>query len=304
MLFHYKAGLSQVEGILEFADDTVTNYSRPSPTIESTSDDAQNRNSFVLEIEASPSTILFKPFIKFVKAADPPTVAKSDKKETVRKPSVKYAEQYRKPSKTSNVRGNQRNWNNLKSQQGEKGRTCPTNTHKSTLPRPAVHKTHRPQMRPIRPNVNAAQPKRTSFHKPAHSYNKRPFQRTSALKSQFRDPRVATVNRKFPTVNRKLPTINRKFPTINRKLPTVNRKFSTGNTKFSTADMGNKGKVIKASACWFWKPSHNLSNKGPNSNSGNSQNRIDDKGYWDSGCSRHMTCNISYLSDYEPFDGG
>nr|GEZ95750.1 hypothetical protein [Tanacetum cinerariifolium] len=37
---------------------------------------------------------------------------------------------------------------------------------------------------------------------------------------------------------------------------------------------------------------------------GSSQNHIDDKGYWDSGCSRHMTGNISYLSDYEPFDGG
>nr|GFA28321.1 ribonuclease H-like domain-containing protein [Tanacetum cinerariifolium] len=35
-----------------------------------------------------------------------------------------------------------------------------------------------------------------------------------------------------------------------------------------------------------------------------SQNNIDDKGYWDSGCSRHMACNISYLSDFEPFDGG
>nr|GEX02766.1 reverse transcriptase domain-containing protein [Tanacetum cinerariifolium] len=31
---------------------------------------------------------------------------------------------------------------------------------------------------------------------------------------------------------------------------------------------------------------------------------IDDKGYWDSGCSRHMTGNISYLSEYEPYDGG
>nr|GEU72476.1 hypothetical protein [Tanacetum cinerariifolium] len=37
---------------------------------------------------------------------------------------------------------------------------------------------------------------------------------------------------------------------------------------------------------------------------GSSQNKIDDKGYWDSGCSRHMTGNISYLSDYEPFDRG
>nr|GEV59861.1 putative ribonuclease H-like domain-containing protein [Tanacetum cinerariifolium] len=39
-------------------------------------------------------------------------------------------------------------------------------------------------------------------------------------------------------------------------------------------------------------------------NDGCSKNSIDDKGYWDSGCSRHMTGNISYLSDYEPFDGG
>nr|GEZ52908.1 hypothetical protein [Tanacetum cinerariifolium] len=37
---------------------------------------------------------------------------------------------------------------------------------------------------------------------------------------------------------------------------------------------------------------------------GNSQNKIDYKGYWDSGCSRHMTDNISYLSNYEPYDGG
>nr|GEZ61698.1 hypothetical protein [Tanacetum cinerariifolium] len=34
------------------------------------------------------------------------------------------------------------------------------------------------------------------------------------------------------------------------------------------------------------------------------KNNINDKGYWDSGCSRHMTGNISYLSEYEPYDGG
>nr|GEV48396.1 hypothetical protein [Tanacetum cinerariifolium] len=34
------------------------------------------------------------------------------------------------------------------------------------------------------------------------------------------------------------------------------------------------------------------------------ENVIDDKDYWDSGCSWHMTGNISYLSDYEPYDGG
>ncbi|GJW26871.1 putative ribonuclease H-like domain-containing protein [Tanacetum coccineum] len=34
------------------------------------------------------------------------------------------------------------------------------------------------------------------------------------------------------------------------------------------------------------------------------QDNIDDKGYWDNGCFRHMTGNISYLSEYEPYDGG
>ncbi|GKE99567.1 hypothetical protein Tco_0022918, partial [Tanacetum coccineum] len=31
---------------------------------------------------------------------------------------------------------------------------------------------------------------------------------------------------------------------------------------------------------------------------------IDDKGFVDSGCSRHMTVNIAYLSDFKEFDGG
>nr|GEZ55593.1 hypothetical protein [Tanacetum cinerariifolium] len=56
-------------GLLEFADDTITNYSRPSPAIESNSYDPQNRNPSVTENEASSSTILSKPTIKFVKAS-------------------------------------------------------------------------------------------------------------------------------------------------------------------------------------------------------------------------------------------
>nr|GFA41378.1 hypothetical protein [Tanacetum cinerariifolium] len=59
----------------------------PSPTIESTSDDAQNRNPSVTKSEASPSTISPKPFIKFVKAADC-TEVKTNKVEAARKSSV------------------------------------------------------------------------------------------------------------------------------------------------------------------------------------------------------------------------
>nr|GEY61875.1 hypothetical protein [Tanacetum cinerariifolium] len=189
----------------------------------------------VTKTEASPSTISPKPFIKFVKG------------------EPKKLEQSEFPTVRLGVK---------------KGRPCPKNncSNKSMTPRTVIHKPYRPPIRPVRPNMNVAQPKKTSFHKLAHSYSKRPFQRTLAVRSEFRALWI--------------PTVNRKISTVNRKFPTVNRKFSTGSTKFSTADMGKKG------------------------NAGNSQNHIDDKGYWDSGCSRHMTSNISYLSDYEPFDGG
>nr|GEV70061.1 reverse transcriptase domain-containing protein [Tanacetum cinerariifolium] len=159
-------------GHLEFADDTVTDYSRPSLTMESTSGDDQNRNSSVPKTDASPSTITSKPFIKFVKPNDSPSKSK--------KPPVKYAEQYRKPNKKPNVRGNQRNWNNLKSHQ-------------------------------LGPNF-----------------------------------------------------------------------------------------VMKKKACFNSGDFNHLAYDVEKC----SQNNIDDKGYWDSGCTRHIISNISYLSDYEPFDGG
>nr|GEX04248.1 hypothetical protein [Tanacetum cinerariifolium] len=58
----------------------------------------------------STSSIISKPKIKFVKAADSPTVIKTSKDETVRKPYIKYAEMYRKTSKSSNVRGESMLW--------------------------------------------------------------------------------------------------------------------------------------------------------------------------------------------------
>ncbi|GJS23022.1 ribonuclease H-like domain-containing protein [Tanacetum coccineum] len=47
----------------------------------------------------------------------------------------------------------------------------------------------------------------------------------------------------------------------------------------------NQANAVKASACWGNPPT-------------------DDQGNVDCGCSRHMTGNISYLSDFQEFDGG
>nr|GEX63062.1 hypothetical protein [Tanacetum cinerariifolium] len=55
-------------GLPECADDTVTDYSRPSPTVESSSKKDKNRNPSPSENVASPITP--KQFVKFVKASD------------------------------------------------------------------------------------------------------------------------------------------------------------------------------------------------------------------------------------------
>nr|GEV69820.1 hypothetical protein [Tanacetum cinerariifolium] len=192
----------------------ITDYSRPSPTVASTSAEGQNKNSTTSKDVASPNTP--KPFVKFVKPKDSQSESKTNKQETPKKPQVKYAEQYRHSNKKPNVKGNQRNWNNLKSYQlGPE----------FVLKKKACFSCG-------------------DFSHLANDCRKRVQRETT------------------------------------RKFPTASRKFPTGSTKIHTADIGRKGKA------------------------GSSQNNIDDKGYCDSGCSRHMTGNISYLSDFEPFDGG
>nr|GFA45758.1 hypothetical protein [Tanacetum cinerariifolium] len=84
-------------GLLKCADDTVTDYSRPSPIAESTPNHLQNSSPSASETGASDSTILTKPAIKFVKAVDKaaerPT---TDKVETAKKPAVRCTEMYRR----------------------------------------------------------------------------------------------------------------------------------------------------------------------------------------------------------------
>nr|GEX10523.1 hypothetical protein [Tanacetum cinerariifolium] len=236
-------------GLPEYADDIITDYSRPSPTVESASGDDQNRNPSVFETVASPITP--KPFIKFVKPKDSQSKSKTGKTESPKKPPVKYAEQYRKPNKKPSVRRNQRNWNNLKSHQlgpdfvmkkkacfncgdfNHLAYDCRKRVRKTITPKPVAHRPYRPSQRLVRTNMNGASLNRTSFNKQAHSYGNRPFHKTSAVRSPYRPSWVPTVN----------------------------------STKSPTTDMGMKGKAVNPSACWFWKPSPNLSNKGSKNNS-------------------------------------
>ncbi|GJR42701.1 retrovirus-related pol polyprotein from transposon TNT 1-94 [Tanacetum coccineum] len=65
------------------------------------------------------------------------------------------------------------------------------------------------------------------------------------------------------------------------------------NSAVVNAVRANQVNAVKASACWVWRPTKL-----------NSHPQKEDQGYVDSGCSRHMTGNMSYLSDFKEFDGG
>nr|GEU75399.1 putative ribonuclease H-like domain-containing protein [Tanacetum cinerariifolium] len=127
-----------------------------------------------------------------------------------------------------------------------KGKNWPKGNyaHKNVTPRVVLLKTGTSSIAVSRPNMNVAQLKMTFFAKTTHSNVKRPFPRKSTVRTQPRVPRVSTVIEKIPTVDLKFPTAKSTF----------------------IAALGNKGKAVKASACWIWRPKQNTTEKGPNYN--------------------------------------
>ncbi|GJX10875.1 putative ribonuclease H-like domain-containing protein [Tanacetum coccineum] len=104
---------------------------------------------------------------------------------------------------------------------------------------------------------------------------------------------------------------------INQNLNTVRPKAVVNAARpkaVVNAVKGNNVNVVKASAYWVWKPKTKVLDHVSKRNSasitlkkfnyGNPQIDLQDQGVIDSGCSRHMTGNMSYLTNYEEIDGG
>ncbi|GKB06864.1 putative ribonuclease H-like domain-containing protein [Tanacetum coccineum] len=89
-------------------------------------------------------------------------------------------------------------------------------------------------------------------------------------------------------------------------------EFFRPNSAVVNAVRANQVNVVKASACWVWRPtklnSASITLKRHNYVDARGRSKVihkkKDQGYVDSGCSRHMTGNMSYLSDFKEFDGG
>ncbi|GJS72241.1 putative ribonuclease H-like domain-containing protein [Tanacetum coccineum] len=117
-----------------------------------------------------------------------------------------------------------------------------------------------------RPIVNDERTASNVFNK-AHTHVRRPFNKSTINKNNNLKEKVNTVKGNVTT---------------------------TGPKAVVSVNKGNKANAVKASACWVWRPKQK----------GNPQLELQEKGVIDSGCSRHMTGNKSYLSDYEEIDGG
>ncbi|GJT19746.1 hypothetical protein Tco_0878452 [Tanacetum coccineum] len=131
----------------------------------------------------------------------------------------------------------------------------------------------------------------------AHSTVKRPIYNNTTFKNSNFNQRVNTVKDKNVNTVRPKAVVNAARPKA-----VVN------------AVKGNNVNVVKASACWVWKPKTKVLDHVSKHNSasitlkkfdyGNPQMDLQDQGVIDSGCSRHMIGNMSYLTDYKEIDGG
>ncbi|GKC06196.1 hypothetical protein Tco_0997806 [Tanacetum coccineum] len=121
-----------------------------------------------------------------------------------------------------------------------------------------------------RPTVNSARPASNVFNR-AHSHVRRPF-----------DKHTTNKNSNF----------NEKVNNVRENVTSVGTRAVVNDNK------GNEANAVKASTCWVWRLKHKVLDHG------NPRLELQEKGVIDSGCSRHMTGNKSYLSDYEEIDGG
>ncbi|GKD68677.1 putative ribonuclease H-like domain-containing protein, partial [Tanacetum coccineum] len=161
------------------------------------------------------------------------------------------------------------------------------------VPRAVLMKTGLRSLNTARP-VNTAHPKTivysarpmSHFSKSAQSTVKRPYQIRTTLTNKNFSQKVNTAKGKFYTARPKA---------VNTARP---------NSAVVNAVRANQVNAVKASACWVWRPTklNSASITLKRHNYGHPQK--EDQGYVDSGCSRHMTGNMSYLSDFKEFDGG
>ncbi|GJR88253.1 putative ribonuclease H-like domain-containing protein [Tanacetum coccineum] len=233
-------------------------------------------------------------------------VKPKQQEKTARK-TINHVEENRQNIHTP--RGNQRNWNNMMSQRlgsnfemfNKACYVCESfDQLQNIVPRAVLMKSGLVSVNTAR-QVNTAHPKitvnsarpMTNLSKSTDSTVKWPIYKNTTFKNSNFNQRVNTVKDKNVNIVRPKAVVNAAKP-----------KAVVNVVK------GNNVNAVKASTCWVWKPKTKVlghvfkHNSASIPKKGNPQMDLQDQGVIDSGCSRHMTGNMSYLTDYEEIDGG
>ncbi|GJX67398.1 ribonuclease H-like domain-containing protein [Tanacetum coccineum] len=223
--------------------------------------------------------------VEFIPNVKDKTVRPSTEKIKFVKSARETVEKVETPKQNKHYpRGNQRNWNNLMSQRlgsdfkmiNKACFVCGSFEHlyykicpQAVLTRSGKINTTGASVNTVVRPVNTAGSKTTVNHP-------RPI--SNAYKKGY-----SQVTRPFNKYSANKNSI------FNKKVNTVRVKYTTTRDRVVVSE--NKEKevnAVKASACW-----------------GNPQQKeYKEKGVIDSGCSRHMTGNKCYLTEYEDYDGG
>ncbi|GKA04236.1 ribonuclease H-like domain-containing protein [Tanacetum coccineum] len=251
---------------------------------------------------------------------------KSKQQEKTARKTVKQVEHHRQ--NTHSPRCNQINWNNMMSQKlgsnfkmfNKAYYVCGRVNHqnfakkshagakKNMVPRAVLMKSGLVSINTVRQNVSkpAVLVNTVRQFNAAHSKTIVNATRSMSYLSKIAHSTIKRLIHKNTTFK----SIN-----INQRVNTVRgKKFNTARPKaVVNVVKGNNVNVVKASACWVWKLKTKVLDHVSKHNSASiTLKKFDyidaqsksDQGVIDSGCSRHMTGNMSYLIDYEEIDGG
>ncbi|GJY32846.1 putative ribonuclease H-like domain-containing protein [Tanacetum coccineum] len=143
----------------------------------------------------------------------------------------------------------------------------------------------------VRPKVNESRPKHVLYK--AHSPFRRPFHQITAPKNRNLDNKVSTASVKLVST-----ASVKSVSTANVKLVSAANIKSINGKRVISAVRKQRDNAGKSSACWIWRPTEKVIDHG------DPHVALKDTGIFDSGCSRHMIGNKSYLTDYQDYDGG
>nr|GEX18605.1 reverse transcriptase domain-containing protein [Tanacetum cinerariifolium] len=140
------------------------------------------------------------------------------------------------------------------------------------------------------------------------------FPRTEVKKIEDEFYNLVVKGNDIKTYIRRFQELETLCPTMVPNSKKLMKVFIEGLPKIVIVVQRNGENVVKSLACWIWRPTENVIDH-ISKDSGSYMLKIfnyvdlqgrlkSDNEIFDSGCSRHMTRNKSFLTDYQEFDGG